>query len=358
MPSTSLASRARRPAAAALVALALTAGAMAGCGGDEKSEQDVEALLDRAFRQSVDSADVSVDAQLEVDGLQGLERPVRLEASGPYIDTEGTLPKLDIDVKVGAQEAGQTVQAGFLSTGDRAFLKFGGEFYEQPREDVEQANRQLAPAGGQNPDSLGDLGLEPRKWVVDAKAEGTDEVAGVATEHVSGKLDTRAVLEDLNGLVDRSTGLPGAPQPLGAAELQKLADVVRDPSFDVYVGKDDDRIRRLSGSLEIVVPEEDRARFGGMEGGSIQFSLELADVNGDQRVATPTGARPISDLATQLGGLGALGGAAGGGGGGGATGGSGSEQPEPDALRRYSECLDRARPDDTDALSRCAELLR
>jgi hypothetical protein len=32
--------------------------------------------------------------------------------------------------------------------------------------------------------------------------------------------------------------------------------------------------------------------------------------------------------------------------------------PEVEALRRYSDCLDEAGPDDTKALSRCAELLR
>ncbi len=71
---------------AVLLALASVA-AFAGCGGEE-SEPDVEGLLDRAFRQSVKSADVKVDAQVDVKGLRGLERPVRLEASGVYIAAE------------------------------------------------------------------------------------------------------------------------------------------------------------------------------------------------------------------------------------------------------------------------------
>ena len=54
-----------------VVALAL----LAGCGGG-KSEEDVEALLDRAFKQSIKSADVKIDAELRVDGLTGL-RPAR-----------------------------------------------------------------------------------------------------------------------------------------------------------------------------------------------------------------------------------------------------------------------------------------
>ncbi len=113
-----------------------------------KSEEDVEALLDRAFKQSIKSADVKIDAELKIEGLKGVDRPVRLEAQGPYIGGDKQLPKVDIDLKIGASEAGQTVTSGFLSTGDRAFVKFGGEFYEQKKEDVARANAELAKSSG------------------------------------------------------------------------------------------------------------------------------------------------------------------------------------------------------------------
>ena len=31
---------------------------------------------------------------------------------------------------------------------------------------------------------------------------------------------------------------------------------------------------------------------------------------------------------------------------------------DPEAFRRYSECLDKARPEDTEELQRCADLLK
>ena len=40
--------------------------------------------------------------------------------------------------------AGQTIQTGFLSTGDRAFVKFEDVFYEQPAAEVRRANRMIA----------------------------------------------------------------------------------------------------------------------------------------------------------------------------------------------------------------------
>jgi hypothetical protein len=86
-------------------------------------------------------------------------------------------------------------------------------------------------------------------------------------------------------------------------------------------------------------------------------------VNGDQEIEAPAKARPLSDLTDSLG----AGGLPGGLGGGGEepqapgppdmpSGGSGGTD-DPEAFRRYAECLDRARPEDTEELQRCAELL-
>jgi hypothetical protein len=355
-PSRASFRRTARIVSLALLALAamLVAGA---CGGDdEANERDAEALLNRAFAKSMSSADLTVDAQLEIRGLEGLDSPIRLDASGPFQSGDGGLPKLDIDVRVGAQEAGQTVQTGFVSTGDRAFLKFGGEFYEQPRADIERANRQLQQSGARDQESaLTQLGVKPREWVSGARMEGEEDVGGVKTQHVSAKVDVRRMLSDLNKAVERSGQAvggvaPGTPKPLSDSQLDKLAAAVKEPTFDVYVGKDDDVIRRVSANLEVSIPEADRAGSGGIEGGSLRFSVEFADVNGDQTVEAPSKARPIADLAKQLGGLSALGGA------GPDSGGQGGSEPE--SSQGYEECLNQAPPGDTEALTRCAELLR
>ncbi len=357
---------------------------LAACGGG-KSEEDVEVLLDRAFRQPIERANVKIDAQLTLDGLTGFERPIRLEAAGPYIGGGRALPMVDIDLKVGAQGAGQTVQFGVLRTNARAFVKFGGEFYEQPRAEVQRANRELSRAGGGRDGSLRELGLDPRAWVVGAKEQDTEKAGGVEARHVTGTLDTRSLFRDLNSLVQRSAKAVGGaggdvPNPLSGQELDRLGGIVRSPSFDVYVGKTDEVIRRLSATLEIRVPEEDRARLGGLTRGTLRFSIEFSDLGAEQQISAPTRSRPIADLTKQLSGLSALRGLGAGG-----TGGPGQgttppgptdprgrtappQAPSPDAgaapgpgvdaLGRYADCLDRAEPRDTKALSRCRGLLR
>jgi len=382
-PVSSRTSLRRLVAALLLATVALACAAPLGGCGEDPGGQDVEGLLDSAFRHSIKSADLTIDAQVTLSGLKGFERPIRLEATGPYIGGRPGLPRLDIDLNLGAQGAGQSVQFGLLRTADRAFVKFGGEFYEQPRSQVRRANRELST--GRRHGSLRDLGLSPRTWVVGARDEGDEKVAGVLTRHVSGRLDMRSLLRDLNELVRRSgsaiTGAPAdAADPLSREQVDDLAEDVRNPSFDVYVGKDDDVIRRLSAQLEVRVPEKDRAGAGGLKDGALRISIEFRDLDGGQVVQAPAKARPIADLTKQLGGLSALGGlgalegdpgADSGGGGTSTTPGGqdarpGAGVPRSDgtdgggveAFQRYSDCLDKAGPDDTEALSRCRKLLR
>ena len=82
---------------------------------------------------------------------------------------------------------------------------------------------------------------------------------------------------------------------------------MKDPTFDVYVGKKDHVIRKVSGRIDFEVPEGSRQELGGIEGGSLEFSVEFADVNGEQEIEAPAEARPLSELTGVLGGASLLG---------------------------------------------------
>jgi len=338
--------------------------ALASCGGGDDKE-NVQDLLDKAFSSSIRSADLKLDASVQLKGSPGLDKPVRISASGPFRTNDKQLPSVDIDLKIGTDGGGQTVTTGFLSTGDRAFVKFQDIYYEQPAAQVAQANRAIA----QNKDKRGSLralGLDPRSWLSEAKDEGDEEIAGVQTRHVSGKLDVEAVMRNLNAFVRKSgSTLGGAtgqtpPKPLSEDDIRKVAEVVRDPTFHVYVGKDDDIIRRVAGKIEFDVPEESRQSLGGIQSGAIEFEVELANVNGDQEIEAPSNPRPLSDLTTSLGGAGALPGLGGGSGQTTPTPPTTTDESSPEAqdFKEYADCLDKARPEDTEALQRCAELLQ
>jgi hypothetical protein len=349
----------------ALFLLLFAALALASCGGSEDKE-DVQDVLDKAFSTSMESADLKVDATVQLKGSPGLDRPVRITATGPFRTNEDKLPSVDVELKVGTDGGGQTITTGFLSTGDRAFVKFQDVYYEQPASQVAKANESIA----KNKDgrgSLKGLGLDPRSWLGEAKDEGEEEVGGVKTRHVSGTLDVEAVMRNLNEFVRKSGGALGnatgqaTPQPLSEEDIRKVADVVKDPRFNVYVGEDDDIIRRVTGKIEFNVPEASREGLGGIESGAIEFQVEFTNVNGDQAIEAPAHARPISSLTRSLGGTPGLGGVVTDESGGSAPANPSDDQgdgPGTEDFQAYIDCLDKAPPEDTEALQRCAELLQ
>jgi hypothetical protein len=362
--------RLRRPLLALLlVLLAAIPLALAACGDSDK---DAKGLLRSAFDRPIKSADVSMDLQIKVDGVEQLKQPITVRLNGPYRSNGSKkLPSADFDLSFAG--GGQTVNAGVASTGDNAFVSFQGTDYEVGEDAVADVNRQIAQSAGQRGKrSLADLGVNPLDWVKDAKEEGDEDVAGVKTTHVSAGLDLARLLDDLNQVVDRASKLGGGPTPQKLTDQQReqIEDVVKDPKFDVYVGKDDKTVRRLSADLDFDIPESARSRVGGAEGGSLSFSIEFANVGGQQQVKAPTRAKPIKELLDQLGGLSGLGGLGQGGTGTapGGSGGSGSggtpggtttgKTPDVKQFEKYSDCLKKANPNDVGALSKCAELLR
>ena len=355
--------------------LALCTATLASCGGGGSDSTDAEDLLDRAFSAQIQSADLRLEAELELEGQAGLDRPLRIEATGPFRANPGRLPSSDLELRIGAEGGGQTVTTGFLSTGDRAFLKFQDVYYEQSGAAVRRANASIRKARGSG--SLRSLGLNPRGWLIAAVDKGEEEVGGVTTRHVSGRLDVEALMRDLNRFARRSgPAVEGAegdnpPEPMSREDMRQIASLIEDPSFDVYVGVEDDLIRRISGRIELDVSETETTEDEPveLEAGRLVFSVELADVNGDQEIEAPASARPLSALTKRLGADGLLGGLAG-------LAGPDDSNPLPPAgtpapappeadelgpenedFREYSDCLEETQPEDTEALQRCADLL-
>jgi hypothetical protein len=339
--------------------LLLGAWGLASCGGGGGSDREsVENLLDTAFSTPIRSADLKLDAQIELKGL--LADPIKLEAEGPFRTNKGKLPSADIELRVGSG-GGQTISSGVLTTGDRVFVKFQDVYFEQPPAQVRKTNESIARNAKKGGQSLSELGLDPRSWIADAKDKGDANAAGADTRHVSGTLDVEQLMRNINNFVSRSAsalgsgGRKSSPR-LTAADIRELAGAVKNPSFDVYVGKNDNTIRRVSARIEFNVPEADRAGLGGLTGGSIVFWVELRNVNGNQKIEAPAHSRP--KLTNSLGGaLGALGAGT-------ATpdatpdNGSSSDSTSDSEFQRYAKCLDKADSDDTEQLQRCADLLQ
>lgn len=343
----------------ALLCLALAAALLTACGGGSSS--DAKDTLNKAFSTPIKSARIDLELTLQLNGIKQLNGPVKLSVQGPY-ETGGskTIPKADWDIAASA--AGQNFSAGFTSTGDNAWVGFQGQNYEVGTAAVAQINKQIQQAAGQNKKKgLSQFGIDPRNWLKDAKDEGTDKVGGVDTDHVSATLDVGKLLDDLNRIVKKAGGSTGTAAQITPRQKQQIQDVVKNPTFDVYVGKDDNIIRRLSADLSFNVPSDKQAQVGGLTSGTVSFSIEFSDVGQPQTIKAPANAKPLSELTSQLGGLGSvLGGGQTGSGASGGSGssGSGSGGPSSKALQAYSNCLQKADPSKPAELQKCAALLK
>jgi hypothetical protein len=356
--------------------IAITAAAalaLAGCGGGPDPDQ----ILDEAFGQPIGTAEVTLGAELQLEGLSELTEPIQLQVEGPYRSgADDELPAFDFDVSLGG--AGLPVPAqglGLISTGDNLFLQIGDTAYEAGEDTVA---KELKAGAGQDEGGLGALGVEPRTWVEDPKVEGDEEVAGVQTTHLTGTISVAAMLQDLNDAAGQaaSVGEQQAPPELTDEQLAQIEEIVQDPVFDLYVGKDDGKIRRLTAAVDFQVPEEDRAGVGGLSSGAVSFELEFANVGQEVQIEPPKDAQPLEDLAAQAQALG--GGLVPGQGGGGSLQDQAAPAPQdqapapqapgalPDqlpggdggqAFQDYADCLKEADPADDAALAACSEII-
>jgi hypothetical protein len=320
--------RARRlRAVLATAALAAVAALLLPACGDE---EEARKMLDRAFTTPIGSADVGLDASVELKGVRQLERPMRLQVRGPYRSGGGrAVPSADLDINFSA--SGQNFAAGLISNGRNAWVELMGQAYEVGERQVTEANRQIAARAGQDGNrSLRDFGVDARRWLDNPDIKGDEQIAGVETTHIETGIDMGRMLEDLNTAAQRAAGQAGAAGSgqLSAEQRDRIERIVQDPQFDVYVGKDN-RVRRLSTVIELEVPEEDRRALRGAESGKVSFSIEFSNVGSPSPITPPPRARPLKDLTDQL--LQLFGGGAGAGvpGAGGTTPGAPGALPAP-----------------------------
>jgi len=340
-----------------LLALVL---ALAACGGsDEKTtaSTDVNGLLTQTFTGSKEVKSGSLDLTMKLDTTGGedqLDGPVSVSLSGPFqAQDDGRLPKFKLEAAF--EGAGQSIEAGATSTGERGYLSFQGtdyvledQVFKQFSAGFEEAQKQ----GADDSQSFASLGMDPRKWLTDPKIEGDAKVGDDDTTKITGGVDVGKLLDDVNNALAKASSLglgstDQVPEKLTEEQKRQVVAAVKDPRVEIYTGKDDQTLRRMVVNLGV-----DEQQSGTT--GTLAFDVSITDLNEDQDIAEPADAKPFSELLGQLGGLG-LGGAALGGSSGSAesapSGGGSSED-----LEKFSQCITDA-GEDVEKARKCSDLL-
>jgi hypothetical protein len=143
------------------------------------------------------------------------------------------------------------------------------------------------------------------------------------------------------------------PEKLTDEQKKQAADAIKNLAVEIYTGKEDTTLRRMVVKMDVQAPAGSSG--GGGESGSLALDFSLQDLNEDQEIAAPSGAKPFDELLGQLGGLGGLGAAGGGTNGSGGSSGSGSGASAED-LKKYSDCVSEAGGDNA-KVAKCADLL-
>ena len=343
-------------------ALALAASLLvAACGGGGNDE-DPQDVLQQTFSNptSISSGTFDLDLRLETSGG---EQPGKLEAKlGGTFQSRGAseFPLFDFDVSLNGEGGDQSFSGagGMISTGQQAFVNYQGTEYEVPQALYDEfvttyAQLQRRSDSTQQNGLLESLNINLADWLTDLKNDGTEDVEGTKTIHVSGTADVPNVVEDLKKIAKRAGNAAGNVNP---DELDQLNDTLESGDIDVYTGEDDKLLRRLQLDLELKPPE---GTPGAPDSLTFFLQLNLADVNQPQTIEAPANAQPLRNLLQRYGiDLGQLGNVLRGGlGTSGALPESGGspKAPTASATQRYQECLQQA--SGVDELQRCAAVL-
>jgi hypothetical protein len=350
-----------RARAAIAIATALVAALLvAGCGGGGNDE-DPQQVLNQTFSNPTPIQSGILDLGLRIETTGG-SSPGSFEAKlGGRFQSRpnGQFPLFDIDVSLKGDSGDRSLSGsgGVTSTGDQAFVKFQGTEYAVPQQLYDEFVTTYTQLQGQSTNQgsglLRRLNIDPATWLTDLSNEGTEDIEGTKTIHISGKANVPQIVADLKTIARKAGNTVGN---VDLAQLEQLNDVIRSGDVDVYSGEDDKELRRLQLSFELKPPA---GTPGAPDSLSLDLVLNLADVNKPQTIQAPANAQPLQDLLDSVGvDLGNLGGALRGGlGTSGAlpeSGGS-TTAPSASATQAYQQCLSQA--SGAAALQRCAALL-
>jgi hypothetical protein len=296
--------------------LALAAVLAACGGGGGGSSENPQKVVDDATLKGVKSGNLDLSLGVNAAGNKGGKVDVSL--SGPFQSQGGSqLPQLDMKVKASGSINGQNVNldGGLTLLSDRAYVNYKGTEYEVDpttfsfvKSMIQQAQQRGAAQGQsgvskscQNAVS----GLKISDFVSNLSNDGSSDVGGTGTTHVSGDLNVSGAIDQVSKIVNDPacrSQLSSAGQLPATAQLDQakseISSAVKSAHVDLYVG-DDNIVRRIVVALTIEPPAGSNAN--GVSKVDLSLDLTLTDVNKPQTITAPSGAKPLNDLFQQLG---------------------------------------------------------
>jgi hypothetical protein len=362
-------------ATVAAIGVAACGGSSSGSGssgsdGSSSASSSPQTLLKQTFSSAsaVKSGRVNFQIVITPTGSSIITTPITVSLSGPYEQAQkGQVPQSDLTISFTG--LGKHATFGVLSTKTAAYITLQGTSYKLPAADFKQLSQSASQgsAFGSVP-GLGSLGINPENWLKNPQIVGTQEVDGTLTEHLSATLDVSKVIADVNTLLTKDASKLGAAagtDHISAATARKVTAAIKNPTIDLWTGKNDTILRRLQLGATVPVSGTTSTQLGGLTSASFKVTIDTTDVNQPQTITAPAHVGSYQQLQTKLQsilqGLGGLAGLGAGSTLGTTTTGSGtatapSTTGSSPQVAKYAKCINAAK-DDVTKMQKCASLL-
>ncbi len=299
---------------ASFIAVAI---AIAACGSSSSNNgENPQKVVNEATLKGIKSANLNLTLGVKVEGAQGGN--LNVDLSGPFqTEAKGQLPEFDLKAKVNGSLGGKNVdfEGGLTLLSEKAYVDYKGTEYEvEPttfsfvksaiERNEHSANSQSSSAAATECQEAAS-NLKVANFVEHLTNEGSADVGGTSTTHVSGELNVPGAVDALVKLTENpacSSQLSAAQGQIpGVAELAKakgqLESALKSAHIDLYVGSDH-IVRRITTDLTIEPPN---GAASGAKKVELNLDLALSDVNQPQTINAPSGAKPLNELFQQLG---------------------------------------------------------
>lgn len=291
-----------RPAVG-LLAVALAATALAGCGS--ASDQAATLLRDTfSGNHRVSSGDLAVLLTVTPSGPSGLKGPVTLSLTGPFQSLgPGKIPASAFNVSLSA--TGTDAAVTITSTGSSGYVTFQGQSYKLPEATFERLESTFVrigsvSAGGSESSALAKLGIHPERWLENPEVVGDEAIEGTNTTRIRAGINMNALLSDLTTFLKRaaSAGAAGAATLLPPATRARIAAEVKNPVVDLWTGVGDHTLRQLELDLSVRVSGRLSRLFG--RSAAIGLTMQYANLNQPQTITAPTKLLPYGQFQAKL----------------------------------------------------------
>ncbi len=219
--------------------------------------------------------------------------PISIELSGP---TDPSKKSADVafDLKAGKLNFKGNVR---VIDGTKAFLQLNDKWYELPADSINQTT------GTENAD-LSKItealkSVDAADLLKNPEVKGSENIEGSDTHHIAGDVDTAGLVKAAAEIAKSQGDGPSASE-IAEAET-KLAEYVKNAKVDVWVGKDDQMVKRIQIRGDFVT-DADMKSQSGLDGAAIDLTVQATPTD-SPNVEVPSGALTQQQLQQDLTGI-------------------------------------------------------